>query len=426
MFTAVIRHCMILTVAALIGGASMLFGCSEEQQRPTMSPAKVGVGAPLVRNLAEWDDYTGRFAAVDDVDVNSRVSGYLESIHFKDGDMVEQGDLLFIIDPRPFQVALDRARAQLVQAQTELDLAFKELERARPLIESSVISPQAFDESLQAKQAADAQVAVARAAVEQAKLDLDYTRITAPVSGRIGRREISVGNLVRGGAQSPTLLTTIVSHNPIHFYFDAGEREYLKYARLSLSGERPSARNSVNPVFLSLADEDGFPHRGYTDFVDNQIDRETGTLRGRAIFDNSHQLFIPGIFARIRIMGTGRRETILLPEEVVQSDQVRKFVFVVDGDNTLRYRQVELGPLLEGLRIIRKGLTPEDAVAMDNFQRLRVGVVIEPVPVDLDTQYGEVGFMPEDVPEGMPSGQKLDEESDDAPEDGSVDQGAAS
>lgn len=350
---------------------------SNVAQAPPVPPA-VTVSEPLVREIVEWDEYTGRFQAVETVDVRSRVSGYLDSINFTDGEIVNEGDLLFVIDQRPFRVALTQAEAELNQARTRADLAAKDLERARPLLQRGNISQAVFDERLQARQEADAAVRSAEAQVEAARLDLEYSEIRAPVTGRISRYLVSVGNLVTGGAANATLLTTIVSLDPIHFFFDANEAAYLKYVRLDRTGQRTSSRDAQNPVQLSLLDEIDFPHRGRMDFVENRLDQQTATIRARAVFENDELLFLPGMFGRIRLIGSGRYAAIMLPDEAIGTDQSRKFVYVLDESNVVGIRLVELGPIIDGLRVIRDGLGPEDRVIIDGLQRARPGAPVTP------------------------------------------------
>ena len=366
-----------------------LSACDEpDVSQKESPPPAVTVAHPLVREITEWDEYTGRFQAVETVEVRSRVSGYLDSVHFQDGQIVEAGDLLFVIDPRPFEVALDQAEAELVRDRTRVNLAEKEVERAGPLLDRGNIPQSVFDERLQALDEARAAVAAGEASVEAAKLNLDYTQIRAPVSGRISRNLVSVGNLVSGGTASATLLTTIVSLDPIQFYFDADEKAYLKYTRLARSGERPSSRDTANPVFLSLVDEDDFSHEGKMDFVENTFDFDTGTIRGRAIFDNGDLIFLPGLFAKIRLVGSGAYDALLLPDEAIGTDQSRKFVFVVGADDVVAIRLVTLGPLYEGLRVIREGLEADDLVIVKGLQRARAGEKVTPTLVALSADGG--------------------------------------
>ncbi|MEQ8192854.1 MAG: efflux RND transporter periplasmic adaptor subunit [Rhodospirillales bacterium] len=360
---------------------TLLAACGEEggsaQKAPP--PPEVTIAQPVMREITEWDDYTGRFGAIDFVEVRARVSGYLDKIHFKDGQMVKKGDLLFTIDQRPFKLALEQARADSKLAQTRLVLAEKELKRARELLSKGHVSQSVFDQRTQARNAALAEIEASKAAANTAKLNLEYSEIRAPVSGRISRNLISVGNLIAGGTENATMLTTIVSLDPIYFYFDAPEDAYLKYTRLDRSGQRPSSRDTQNPVYLSLADETGFPHKGHMNFVENRFDAETGTIRGRAVFANAELIFQAGMFARIRLLGRKIPAAALVPDEAIGTDQSRKFVYVVGDKSTVKMRLVEPGNLIDGLRVIRKGLSADDWVIVKGVQRARDGATVTPV-----------------------------------------------
>ncbi|MEN3975791.1 efflux RND transporter periplasmic adaptor subunit [Emcibacter sp. SYSU 3D8] len=347
-------------------------------------PPPVSVAKPLVRETVEWDEYTGRFQATEDVDVRARVSGYLSSINFADGETVKKGALLFVIDQRPFRIAVDRAQAELVSAKSQLDLAGRDLERAEALFSRGNISERVLDERRQAKRSGEAAVTVAESAVRDARLNLEFTEVRAPVAGRVSRYQVSVGNLISGGTAESTLLTTIVSLDPIHFYFDADEAAYLKYTRLSSEGSRPSSRDAPNEVAVALQDEDGFPHKGHMDFVDNRVDRSTGTVQARAVFANPDNVLLPGMFGRLKLIGSGRYNAVLLPDSSIGSDQSRKFVYVVARDNTVAYRPVELGPLSDGLRIVRSGVGKDDLVIVSGLQRTRPGGKVTPQPVAID------------------------------------------
>ena len=383
-------------------------------------PTKLLV-APVVRKqIVEWDEYIGRFQPTQSVEVQARVTGYLESIHFVEGDLIKKGDLLFVIDPRPFEAALKVAEAAVQQAKAQFKaaeagvveakaqtsqveaadaLAQLQVRRATRLISENAISREDYDTrqseaqqaraNLEASQAAilssQAAVATAQAAVESAlanvetaKLDLQYTRITAPISGRISRRYVTVGNLISGSTGgAATVLTNIVSLSPIHCYFDADEQAYLKYDRLARSGQRPSSREAKNPVYAALQDEKGFPHRGHMDFVDNSLDQSTGTIRSRAIFANDDLLLTPGMFARIRIPGSGTYDAILIPDSAIGFDQSDQYVYVQGQDNKLVRRSVTVGPLSAGLRVIRSGLQSEDRVVVGNLQKIMPGMNFE-------------------------------------------------
>ena len=361
----------ILAVTLVVGS----FGCRGSREPPAPPPPKVTVSRPVEREIVEWDEYTGRLQATDSFEVRARVSGYLQSIHFADGAMVKEGDLLFVIDPRPYEAVLARARADVESAKARVAVAGTELARARTLLPSHAASQeQTENRSAIALQAAAA-LAAAQAAVTAAALDVEFTRVTSPIAGRAGRHLVGEGNLVQGGSD-PTLLTTVVALDPIHCYFEADERAYLKYSRLAKSGERPSSRDVNNPVEIGLADEQGFPHKGWMDFVDNQFDAGTGTVVGRALIPNPDLLLSPGLFARVRLVGSGRYRALLLPDEAVGTDQSQTFVWVVDAQGAAQYRRVTLGPLHDGLRIVREGLSPEDRVVVAGTQRVRQGIVV--------------------------------------------------
>jgi RND family efflux transporter MFP subunit len=357
-----------------------LTGCGERKPATQAGAPPVTVANPTARRITEWDDYTGRFQATEYVELRARVNGYLESIHFTDGQIVKKGDLLFVIDPRPYQATADSATAALAQAQARLELAGREQVRAAALAKSQNGSVETLDKAVQEQRAATGAVEAAQAELRRAQLDLEFTHITAPVTGRIGRHQVSIGNLISGGEANSTLLTTVVSLDPIYFYFDADQNSYLKYTRLNLTGQRRSSRDVPNPVRLALADEKDFPHQGHMDFVDNQIDLGTGTIRGRAIFDNADLVFTPGMFARIQLLGEPEHDALLLPDEAIGTDQARRFVYVLGDGNVATSREVKLGPIIDGLRVIRSGLTVSDTVIVNGLQRVRAGQPVSPMP----------------------------------------------
>jgi RND family efflux transporter MFP subunit len=357
----------------------VLAACGQQQaQAPAVPPPPaVSVANPLAKEVVEWDEYTGRFDAVDTVEVRARISGVLDAVKFKDGDIVKKGDLLFVIDPRPFQRVLDRDRATLQGSKVQLEFAGKDLERARPLVANATISQQGFDQRTQAVRTAEANVLSAEASVRSSELDVEFTQIHAPITGRISRKLVSEGNFVTGGSGSGTLLTTIVSIDPIYFYFDISEADFLKYNRLSESGLRPSSRSGTNPVELGLQTDTGFPYKGTMNFVDNRIDQSTGSLRGRAVFENPQGLFQPGLFARVRLVGSGLYKAIMLPDVAVATDQSNRFVFVVSDDGAVSTKPVVLGPLIDGLRVIRSGVSADDWVIVNGVQRARDGIKVK-------------------------------------------------
>jgi len=376
------RELSLGTLAAGALAISVAFsGCDHKSESPKSAPPVVYVTPAISKKIVEWDEYTGRLASTDRVEVRARVSGYLESVHFKDGQTVKEGDLLFVIDPRPYQAKYDRAVGGLRQADAKLKLAQLNDQRTAKLSANKVISQEEIDsrrnELLQAQAAFEA----AKADADEAKLALDFTRVTAPISGRIDRKLVTEGNLIRGSdTGDPTLLTTIVSLDPIYCYFEVDERSMLKYQRLDREGKRPSSRRVANPVQLQLADETGFPHEGHMDFVENQVDPQSDTIQGRAVFPNPDFFLTPGIFARVRLVGSAEYEAVLIPDQAIVSDQSQKFVNVVKPDGSVEYRKVELGPINDGLRIVRSGLQPGEKVITRGMQRLLPGVKVQAQP----------------------------------------------
>lgn len=360
-----------------------LAGCGQPsaQQQGAPPPPVVTVANPAQKQVTDTDEYVGRFVAVDEVNVRARVSGYLDKIHFTDGQMVKEGDLLFTIDQRPFKIALDQAQANLAQARANLDFTKADLERARTLLEdktSNAISKQTFDQRTQAERTAAAIVQSQEAQVRSAQLDLGFTEVRAPVSGQIGDRRVSVGNYVTGGtAGSPTLLAVIVSTDPIRFEFTIDEASLLRIQR-----RKGAADIKGDPVSLKLIDDKDFSHQGKLDFLNNVIDRETGTIRGRAVFDNKNGLFRPGMFARIRLQSSDPYQALAVPDVAVGTEQVKKFVYVVGPENKVAQKFVTLGPLAGDQRVIRDGLSPDDKVVVNGLMRVRPGVVVNPQPAN--------------------------------------------
>jgi RND family efflux transporter MFP subunit len=359
--------------------ASILAGCGESQpqtQGAAAPPPQVTVAKPVKKLVADHDEYVGRFIAVDYVEVRARVSGYLDTIHFKDGELVNTGDPLFTIDRRPFQATLDQAKAALSQAVANLAFADANLKRGENLPRGSVITEQTFDQRVQAERVARASVEAQEAAVRQAELDLQFTELTAPVTGRIGDRRVSPGNLVTGGTSgNTTLLATIASTDPIRFEFTFDESSYLRYVRAV--GDGAEATKSL-PVKLKLIDEQSFSHVGTMDFVDNVIDRSSGTIRGRAQFPNPKGTFTPGMFGRIQLAPKAPAEALLVPDTAIGTEQVRKFVLSVDAENTARPKYVTLGPVVDGLRVVSTGLSADDTVIVNGLMRVRPGMKVAP------------------------------------------------
>jgi multidrug efflux system membrane fusion protein len=372
-----VRPC---SAAVLAFAVSFLGGCGESQQRAgAPPPPTVTVIKAVKRTIVDQDEYVGRFVAIDSVEVRARVSGYLDQVHFQDGQTVSKGDLLFSIDRRPFQTALDQAKANLAQARANLAFAESDLARGQQLVRDRTITEQTFDQRTQAKRVAEASVAAQDAAVHQAELDLQFTELHAPVAGRIGDRKVSPGNLVTGGAGgNTTLLATIVSLDPIRFEFTFDEASYLRYERLSKNGEDVTGRGGTVYAMLRLIDEPEFAHSGRMDFVDNVIDKTSGTIRGRAVFPNGNGIFAPGMFGRVRIPGSSPYSAMLIPDVAIGSEQARKFVLVIDNENTARIKYVTPGELVEGLRVIKDGLLEDDRVVVNGAARVRPGQKVVP------------------------------------------------
>ena len=357
-----------------------LTACGDSQQKAfTPPPPAVTVAKPVQRAVIDHDEYVGRFVAVNSVEIRARVSGYLEEVHFRDGQLVKQGDLLFTIDQRPFRNALDQARANLDLAKSNLAFTEADLTRGQQLVRDRTITEQTFEQRSQANRNAKASVAANEAAVRQAELDLQFTELRAPVDGRIGDRRVSPGNLVTGGITgTTTLLATIVSIDPIRFEFTFDEASYLRYERLAKGGKEMTAREGGVTVALKLIDEPDFAHRGFLDFVDNVIDRNSGTIRGRAVFTNAGAMFTPGMFARVRVPGSLTYNALLVPDVAIGTEQIRKFVLVVDGENVARAKYVTLGQVVDGLRVIKEGLDPNDRVIVNGLMRARPGAKVTP------------------------------------------------
>src|SRR3954462_14521004 len=342
-------------------------------------PPAVTVAKPTKQQVVDYDEYVGRFIAVDSVEIRARVSGYLDKIHFRDGQVVKKGDPLFTIDRRPFETALAQARATLAQARANLAFAESDLARASQLVRDRTITEQTFEQRMQAKSVAEASVAAQEAAVRQAELDVQFTELKAPVGGRIGDRRVSEGNLVTGGTGgNTTLLAPIVSIDPIRFEFTFDEASFLRYERLGKEGKDIASRGPGVEVAVKLIDETEFFHAGKMDFVDNVIEGASGTIRGRAVFPNPGGALTPGMFGRVRVPASSPYEALLLPDAAIGSEQVRKFVFVVDGENVARTRYVTLGQLVGGLRVIKDGVTADDRVIVNGLMRARPGAKVTP------------------------------------------------
>jgi len=382
---SITRLATLLTLPALL----LAGGCGQSQtqaQNAAPPPPQVTVSKPVKKLVSEHDEYVGRFIPFDFVEVRARVSGYLQTIHFTDGQLVKKDDPLFTIDPRPFQASLDQAKAAVEQAKANLAFAEADLARGESLRTGTTITQQALDQRLQAKRVAIAAVAAQEAAVRQAELDLQFTELKAPISGRIGDRRVSVGNLVTGGAAGTTLLATIASIDPIRFEFTMDEASYLRYVRAaSAAGAHSANRGMTLPARLKLIDEVDFTRDGKIDFIDNAIDRSSGTIRGRAEFENADGRLTPGMFGRIQISVGTPAEALLVPDAAVGTEQVRKFVYVVGNDNVATPKYVTLGQAVEGLRVVKSGLKADDVIIINGLMRVRPGAKVTPEQATADT-----------------------------------------
>jgi multidrug efflux system membrane fusion protein len=370
--------------------ALALSGCGDKpgpQAAPAAPP--VTVAQPTKRTVTDWDEFTGRFEAIEEVQVRARVGGFVTNVEFKDGDMVRAGDLLYIIDPRPFEAVSTQADGQLADARAKMELAKRELDRGLNLVVTSAVSEQVVDQRRQALQAAHAAETIAAGALKAAQLNVEFTHVIAPITGRVSRHLVSIGNLVSGSDNGATLLTSIVSLDPIYIYFDVDEATYLKNNKLWFEGKRPSSRDTPNAVQVTLTGETKPSHEGHMDFIDNRLDVSTGTLRSRAIVPNHDLSILPGQFGRVRLIGSSPYEALLLPDTAIATDQSRKIVFVVKDDNTVEAKPVTLGSLDGSLRVIREGLKAEDRVIVDGLQRARVGAKVSPHPAPAAAKSGD-------------------------------------
>lgn len=370
----------------VLAAALALQACDRPQAQNKGAPKAaaplpiVTTSKPVVSDVIEWDEYTGRFEAVASVEIRARVSGYVDQIAFTDGQSVKKGDLLFVIDPRPFERVLATAKAELEQARTKVQNTTMDVDRGRPLVERKIMSEKVFEDRASLQREAEAAAKVAEAKVEAAELELSFTRITAPIDGRLSRANISLGAWISaGGTANATVLTQIVTQDPIQIYFDISENNYIKYKRLAERGALAGTDGTGADVEVALPDEaKRFEHRGRLDFIDNRLDPGTATMRARAVVPNPKQLFSPGMFARVRLAGTPKQPTVLLPDAAIGTDQASKFVLVVAEDGTVSRRTVELGPLYQGLRVVREGVASEDWVVTSGLQRARPGQKVAP------------------------------------------------
>ena len=368
----------ILTVAA---GIVVTFGANRlNKAAPNGSPPppQVSVAQVLSRQVREWDDFTGRVAAVETVELRPRVSGYVERVAYQEGQEVRKGDLLFLIDQRRYRADLDRAEADLARARSEAELALTQDVRAQTLLAAKAISREEFEARRAATAQGNAAVRAAEADVARARLDLGFTEVRAPISGRAGRAIVTVGNLAQADA---TLLTTLVSLDPVYVYFESDEQTYLRYNELARNGERADANNEVR---VGLANETGYPHAGTVDFTDNQVDSSTGTIRARAVLANADRVFTPGLFARVQLEGSGRFDALLIDDKAVLTDQDRKYVYVLGPQNTALRKDIEPGRMVDGLRIVSSGLEPQDKVIVHGVQKVFVaGMPVAPIAISM-------------------------------------------
>ncbi|MGQ0457180.1 MAG: efflux RND transporter periplasmic adaptor subunit [Hyphomicrobium sp.] len=385
-FCARLGSSAIAFVRSFITAAVVVVAPALALAQPAPPALPVTVSPPLSKRVTLWDEYSGRFEAVERVEVRPRVSGFIETVEFKDGSLVKSGDLLFTIDKRPFAIAVESAKAEIARQQAQVILAQADVARAEPLAASRVMSEQVFEQRKATLSQAQAQLLAAQAALKSAELNLDWADVRAPISGRISDKKVDPGNLVAGGQDSATMLATIVSLDPIHFVFDVSEADYLRYSRLRLSGERKSSRETPNAVRIKLADETDWTHEGVMDFVDNALNERSGTMRGRAIFDNKDELLTPGVFARLALFG-GDFDAFLVPDAAIVSDQARKIVFVVNADNVIAPAPVTLGPIIDGLRVVKAGLKADDRVVIEGLSNpaVRPGAKVAPTLGEIKT-----------------------------------------
>jgi multidrug efflux system membrane fusion protein len=369
----------ILTLIAMLASAATA-GCRGEAATGSMPPPpEVSVATVLVKNVRPWDEFTGHIEAVETVELRPRVSGYIERVNYEEGGEVKKGDVLFVIDQRTYRAELARVEAELARATTQAGLARSEVVRAKKLADARAISTEELDQRNSALAQAEANIRAAQSAVDVALLDLEFTEVRAPISGRAGRALVTPGNLV-STQPNATLLTTIVSLDPVYVYFEGDERSYLRYNAMSRNGERVSSRDARNPVRVGLAGDTGYPYEGEMDFMDNQVNRDTGTIRARAVLPNPDRVFTPGLFARVQLAGSDTFLATLIDDKAVLTDQDRKYVYVVGENASAERRDVRLGRMIDGLRVVEAGLEPGDRVIVHGVQK----VFMPGMPVDAE------------------------------------------
>ena len=387
----------VITSFAGLAAVAVLAACSaqaKQEQTAAAPPVQVTVTDVAFKPLRQWDDFTGRLEPIDTVEIRPRVSGYIDGARFAEGARVSKGQVLFQIDPRPYQAEADRAAAEVARAKAQLDLAVVNRERGRRLIEQNALAQSEFDRLSSEERAAQANVSAAQAALQTARLNLQWTKVTSPIDGRVSKAIITRGNLVT----QASLLTTVVSDNPIYAAFNADEQTFLKYAA--------AERGKESPVYMGLMTEDGYPHVGKLTFIDNALDAKSGTINGRASFANADGKFTPGLFARIRLVSAESREVALAPDRAVATDLGKRYVVVVNGSNKAEYRPVEIGPLAGNLRIIRSGLKPGDRVVVGGLQKVKPGDTVAPVKVKTElADLGQLEVGGRQIVEGRSTGQ---------------------
>ncbi len=357
---SVIQSAIVVAVSFVIAAC----GGNAQQQPP---PPDVSVAAVVQKSITEWDEYSGHIEAIESAEIRPRVAGHLSRVHYQEGGMVKKGQLLFTIDSREYRAAAEAARADAARAEARVALAREELARGEKLITARAVSQGELDARRMESQQAEADLLAANAHVAEAELDLGFTRVTAPFAGRAGAALVKPGNLV---APNETLLTTLVSVDPVYVTFTGDERAYLRYQELARAGNRESSRDVRNPVLIGLANEEGFPHKGEMDFVDNALNPETGTIRARAVLPNPDGVFTPGLFARVRLLGESQKNAMLIHEQAVLTDQDRRYVYIAGKDNSAERRDVQLGPHVEGLVVVESGLKPGDKVIVNGMRKI--------------------------------------------------------
>jgi len=373
----------LTATTVVLSSVLALVSCGKSGAPQAPPPPQVSVAQVLEKRVKDWDEFTGRLQAVETVEIRPRVSGYIDKVAFTEGSLVKRGTLLFVIDPRPYKADYDKAAADLKRNKTALELGQIELTRVQHLKDSGAVSQEELDERKSTVAQSEANVAGAQAALETAALNLGFTQVASPVDGRVSRAEVTRGNLVTAGVNGGTLLSSVVSIDPIYIYFDTDEQSYLRYTKMAREGDGPGSRDAGLPVNVGLANETGFPHVGELDFVDNQLNPQTGTIRARAVLQNKDGQFTPGLFARVQLLGSGEYSAILIDDRAVNTDQSQKYVYAVNAKNEIEYRKVTLGRVIDGLRVVREGLKAGDVIVVNGAQRVHPGITVTPEKVPM-------------------------------------------